>query len=265
MAVAPALQVDDGSDDPDAACAASVRKRQSNHRPRHEEVVDGEAPHSQRLQFFSGLEPGEVKQVVEPARILRKGRGEFVYTQGDPADSVYVLNKGRVKLSVLAESGKEFAIDLIQQGELFGEFALIDEASRSNMVQAIDDVRMWVFDKLDFVRLLESQPKLALNYIRMAGDRRRRMEKKLSDITSKDVSSRICELLYELSGDAPDAKREERGSLIPLMQHDVASLIGAARQTTTSILNDLERRHIIELGHGWIRLKRPQELRRGCK
>jgi CRP/FNR family transcriptional regulator len=179
---------------------------------------------------------------------------------GDRADSVYVLKKGRIKLSVLAESGREIAIDLFQQGEMFGEFALIDESQRSNMAQALDDVSAWVFNKGDFMQLLERLPKLALNYIRMAGYRRRRMEKKLSDITSKDVSARICELLYELSTGAPDATCAAHESLIPLMQHDVASLIGASRQTTTSILNDLQRRSIIELGRGWIRVKRTKEL-----
>lgn len=201
-----------------------------------------------------------MNRVVGAARSLRKERGEFIYMPGDRADSVYVLKKGRIKLSVLAESGKEIAIDLIQQGEMFGEFALIDESLRSNMVQALDDVLMWVFSKRDFVRLLESQPKLALNYIRMVGDRRRRMEKKLSDITSKTVSARICELLRELSVSAPDALDAAGESLIPLMQHDVASLIGASRQTTTSILNDLQRRNIIELGRGWMRVKCLKEL-----
>ena len=48
--------------------------------------------------------------------------------------------------------------------------------------------------------------------------------------------------------------------LVPLTHHDVASLIGAARQTTTTVLNDLERRHIIELGRGWIRVKCLKQL-----
>ncbi len=76
---------------------------------------------------------------------------------GDRADSVYVLKKGRIKLSVLSESGKEIAIDIIQPGEMFGEFALIDESVRSNMTQALDDVAILVFNKRDFVNLLKSQ------------------------------------------------------------------------------------------------------------
>ena len=117
---------------------------------------------------------------------------------GERADFVYVLRQGRVKLSVLAESGKETAIDIIEPGEIFGEFALVDESLRSNMTQALDDVMIWVFDKRDFAHLLV-ETKLAMNYIRLVGDRRRRMEKKLSDITSKDVTARVCELLHELS------------------------------------------------------------------
>jgi CRP/FNR family transcriptional regulator len=208
---------------------------------------------NQRVQVFSGLGPDEMSRISAHARSLRKVRGEFIYMPGDRADFVYFLKQGRVKLSVISESGKEIAIDIIQSGEIFGEFALVDEALRSNMAQALDNVLMRVFSKHDFTKLLTAQPNLALSYIKLVGDRRRRMEKKLSDITSKAVSARICELLHELSTSAADY-------LVPLTHQDVASLIGAARQTTTTVLNDLERRGIIELGRCWIRVKTLKEL-----
>ena len=207
-----------------------------------------------RVQIFSGLTPDEMARVTSFTRSLRKARGEFIYIPGDRADFVYILRQGRVKLSVLSESGKEIAIDIIQPDEIFGEFALVDDSPRSNMAQALDDLLVWVFSKRDFTHLLTSQPKLALSYIRMVGDRRRRMEKKLSDITSKAVSARVCELLHELSTSAAEAEHAT-DYLVPLTHHDVASLIGAARQTTTTVLNDLERRGIIDLGRGWVRVK----------
>jgi len=219
-----------------------------------------ETPRHDRVQIFSGLDPEEMSHIAVRARGLRKARGEFIYMPGDRAECVYILRQGRVKLSVLSEMGKEIAIDIIQPGEIFGEFALVDESPRSNMVQALDDLRVWVFSKREFTHLLASQPKLALSYIRLVGDRRRRMEKKLSDITSKAVSARVCELLHELSTSATEVETAASEHLVPLTHHDVGSLIGAARQTTTTVLNDLERRGIIELGRGWIRVKRLKEL-----
>jgi CRP/FNR family transcriptional regulator, cyclic AMP receptor protein len=215
---------------------------------------------TQRVQIFSGLNREEMSHIALRARSVRKARGEFIYMPGDKAELVYFLRQGRVKLSVLSETGKEVAIDIIQPGEIFGEFALVDEAPRSNMTQALDEMLMWAFPKRDFTQLLASQPKLALNYIRLVGDRRRRMEKKLSDITSKAVSARVCELLHELSTGSVEVETPVADYLVPLTHHDVASLIGAARQTTTTVLNDLERRGIIELGRGWVRIKRLKEL-----
>lgn len=233
-----------------------LQKRKESHSTAHfrHDLKDTQCHHLQRVQLFSELEPSQMKQIAAVARSLHKRRGEFVYLPGDRAESVYVLQKGRIKLSVLSESGKEIAIDIIQPGEIFGEFALIDESLRSNMTQALDDVTILVFNKHDFAHLLKSQSKLALNYIRMVGDRRRRMEKKLSDITSKEVPTRICELLHELSANgSPDGELHQ--PIIPLTHQDVASLIGASRQTTTSILNDLMRSGFIELGRGWVRIK----------
>jgi CRP/FNR family transcriptional regulator len=229
--------------------------------PNHENGFVSQSRKGQRVQLLSGLSAVEMKTINAAARSLRKERGDFVYMPGDRANSVYYLKKGRIKLSVLSNSGKEIAIDIIQAGEMFGEFALIDESERSNMTQALDDVTILVFKKHDFVSLLKSQSNLALNYIRMVGDRRRRMEKKLSDITSKEVPARVCELLHELSAYALPAGGGHQ-SLIPLMHQDVASLIGASRQTTTSVLNDLMRLGFIELGRGWIRIKSLTDLQR---
>ena len=211
--------------------------------------------HGQRFQLFAELGKDEMSRIAAHARSLRKARGEFIYMPGDCADSVYILRQGRVKLSVLSGSGKEVAIDIIQAGEIFGEFALVDDSVRSNMTQALDDLSIWVFNKRDFTHLLLTRPKLALSYIRLVGDRRRRMEKKLSDITSKAVSGSVCELLHDLALGSSEFETASRDYLVPLMHHDIASLIGASRQTTTSVLNDLERRGIIELGRGWIRIK----------
>lgn len=223
-------------------------------------TVSGSPAYSQRVQIFSGLGSEEMSHIALRARGQRKARGEFIYMPGDPAGFVYILRQGRVKLSVLSESGKEVAIDIIQPGEIFGEFALVDESPRSNMAQALDDMLMWVFSKDQFTRLLSANPQLALSYIRVVGDRRRRMEKKLSDITSKAVSARVCELLHELSTSAGEIETAVSDYLVPLTHHDVASLIGAARQTTTTVLNDLERRGIIELGRGWVRVKCLKQL-----
>ena len=224
--------------------------------PRRPETAGG---NSHRVQLFDGIAPGDMTEITAAARALRKERGEFIYTPGDPAETVFFLKKGRVKLSVLSESGKEFAIDILHPGDIFGEFALTDETTRSNMAQALDDTLMWVFGKRDFIRFLETRPKLAMNYIRLVGRRRRRMEKKLSDITAKDVAARVCELLHEISTSSAEADAA-REMLVPLTHQDVASLIGAARQTTTTVLNDLERRGIIELGRGWIRVTHLKEL-----
>jgi CRP/FNR family cyclic AMP-dependent transcriptional regulator len=243
------------------SCEGGARARDGG---RHEAPAarrDGHDGDGCRVRLFEGLGPAEMAEIMAAARALRKERGEFVYMPGDRAECVYVLRKGRVKLSVLSESGKEFAIDIIRAGEIFGEFALVDEATRSNMTQALDDALMWVFHKRDFVRFLEARPKLAMNYIRMVGDRRRKMEKKLSDITTKDVPSRVCELLHELSTTGgTDAHGHAHEPLVPLTHQDVASLIGASRQTTTTVLNDLERRGIIELGRGSIRVLRLKDL-----
>src|SRR3954468_15644192 len=117
----------------------------------------GDEPAGGRVNFFAGCGPLEMDEITAAARVLRQERAEFVYMAGDRADTVYVLRKGRIKLSVLSASAKEFAIDIIQPGEIFGEFALVDESERSNMAQALDDAVIWSFGKREFMQLLVKQ------------------------------------------------------------------------------------------------------------
>lgn len=81
-----------------------------------------------------------------------------------------------------------------------------------------------------------------------------------SFITSKDVSARVCELLHEAATGDSEIDAGAREYVVPLTHYDVASLIGASRQTTTSVLNELERSGIIELGRGSIRVKCLKDL-----
>ncbi len=74
------------------------------------------------------------------------------------------------------------------------------------------------------------------------------------------MAARVCELLHEISTSSAAPNQASPELLVPLTHQDVASLIGASRQTTTTVLNDLERRGIIELGRGWVRVTRLKEL-----
>ena len=148
MSVVPFSRVDGRYKAIQAALRGNTPESQFTSEPNHENGLVRHH-HRQRVQLLSGLSEVEMKTIIAAARSLRKERGEFVYLPGDRANSVYFLKKGRIKLSVLSDSGKEIAIDIIQAGEMFGEFALIDESERSNMTQALDDVTILVFNKHD--------------------------------------------------------------------------------------------------------------------
>ena len=86
----------------------------------HREREGGELNHqtnAHRVQLFFGLSQDEIGHITTYARSLCKDRGEFIYMPGEHADFIYFLRQGRVKLSVLSESGKEIAIDIIEPGE----------------------------------------------------------------------------------------------------------------------------------------------------
>ena len=151
MSVVPVSRVDGQYKDIQAALLGSTN--QSTPDPRHENSFASHSHYPQRVQLFSGLSEVEMKTINAAARSLRKERGEFVYMPGD---------QGRLRL--LPEERKNQTVSAVgirvkrslstsfKPGEIFGEFALIDESVRSNMTQALDDVTILVFNKRDFVQ-----------------------------------------------------------------------------------------------------------------
>jgi CRP/FNR family transcriptional regulator len=201
------------------------------------------------------LEEAQLKDLTVSSRLVRKPRGAFVFLQGDPAASIYLVKEGRVKVSLLLESGKELTVDIAGPGEIIGEMGLIDDAPKTRMAQALDDVELFAIDKAEFERLLLSHPPLLLYLARFIAWRQRRIERRLMDVAYRDIIERISELLAEFASDHHPAASGPAEILIPLTHGDIASMIGASRPKTTTALNKLERMGLIELGRRSIRIK----------
>jgi CRP/FNR family transcriptional regulator, cyclic AMP receptor protein len=214
-----------------------------------------------RVDLFSGLRADELSLVAAMSYPVRKARGTIIYMQEDPADSFFVVDQGRVKISLLSLYAKEIILEIIEPGGIFGELAIVDDSPHVTMAEALDDVLLYVISRQNFKSIIASHPEIVLRLAKAIGSRFRKIERKVSDLVNKDVSARITDLLIDLAtthsngGDAPGE------ILLRLKQQDVAGLIGACRQSATEALNNLEKMGWIELGRGFIRIRSLDSLR----
>lgn len=200
-----------------------------------------------KFNIFEEFDPEEMEALANITHMGRASAGQPLFLPDDPSDKVFLLKEGRVKISKVSEEGKELTLAILEQGEIFGELALIDEGPRETIAEALVDTFICVIGRQDFEKLLEKKPNVALKVTKLIGLRRRAIEAKVEDLVFRDVSSRLAKLLLELADTYGTKVSNGTRIDVKLTHQEIANLIGSTRETTTATLNELRRRGFIEM------------------
>lgn len=190
-----------------------------------------------RIPLFARLTEQDLKTIGRHAIGRRYGAGTVVVQEGGPSDTLYVLTNGRVKVYVSDEDGAEVILAFLGAGEVFGEMALIDEASRSASVMTVEPTELLFIPKSGFHDSLAGNPAFAVNLIRMLAGRIRLLNENVKSLALLDVYGRIARVLLNLA--KPQGERliiDQR-----LTHQELASMVGSSREMVSRIMKDLER------------------------
>jgi CRP/FNR family cyclic AMP-dependent transcriptional regulator len=170
-----------------------------------------------------------------------------IYSEGSPADSLFFLETGLVKIYKRGDDNKEIILQIIAPGELFGEQALGGEQYRASAAEILQEGVIHAIPSDLFVRVCDGRLELWRDISKLLSVRKRQLEKKIELLCLHDVEYRILYYMAELAKTF-GARSNGPEYSIPLSQGELASLIGATRETTSTTLNALARRGIIRLG-----------------
>ncbi len=199
-----------------------------------------------QFDLLAQLNEGQLEELSTWIKDFRYHEDELIYLPGESSELVYFLKKGKVKLSYLDQSGKEFTVDIIDKGELFGEMSLVSEEGRSLKAEAIEDVVLCTVSKRDFLHFIRENPQLSLSVAKQIGQHKREIQTSLTDLIFKDVPTRLAGVLCKM---ADDYGRNVNGDLeigLRFTHEELAKLIGSTRETTTARLNEFEADGLIE-------------------
>jgi CRP-like cAMP-binding protein len=170
-----------------------------------------------------------------------------VYSEGSPADMIFFIEAGLVKIYKRGADNKEIILQIVGAGELFGEQALGSEPGRNIAAEVLQEGIIYVIPRDIFLRACEKRPELWREISGVLTTRKRQLEKKIELLCLHDVEYRILYYMAELARTFGSKANGSEYS-IPLSQGELASLIGATRETTSTTLNTLARRGLIRLG-----------------
>ncbi len=192
-------------------------------------------------------------------RIPQCRRFTVLYSAGNPADSVFFLDSGLVKIIKRGDENKEVLLTLIRAGEVFGEDALLLGGQRHSTAEVLQEATVSIIPKELFSRFCAQKPEIWPLLAELLARREVDLEHKIELLLMKDVEQRILLYLAELAEAVGVA--QEGGHAVQFSQGEIASLVGATRETTSSTLNALARRGLVTLGRRRMLVADPDLLR----
>lgn len=178
---------------------------------------------------------------------LHARRFKSIYTVGEAAASVYLLESGLVKVFRRDDDRREIVLNIIGSGELFGEQCLLLEGPHRASAEVLRDAAIYSIPAEIFLKFCEGHPEMWILLAQMLARRQASLQNKIEALVLKDVEQRLISCLLDL---AEICGRDHSSAeySIPLSQEDVAKIIGATRETTSNKLNGLARKNLIHLG-----------------
>ena len=201
-----------------------------------------------RTPLFATLDQDSSASLRSSMSEIELARGEVLFHEGDPGDSLYVVLRGKIKLGRTSGDGRENLVAVLGPGEMFGELSLFDPGPRSAGATALVDSTLLGLSSDELTPWLASRPDVARALLRAIARRLRRTNDSMSDLVFSDVPGRVAKALLDLS--ARFGTQAEDGIHVAhdMTQEELAQLVGASRETVNKALADFA-------GRGWLRLE----------
>jgi CRP/FNR family transcriptional regulator/CRP/FNR family cyclic AMP-dependent transcriptional regulator len=214
------------------------------------------------VPLFAGLQPEQIASLESMTQRRWFKRGEVIFHKGDPGDTLFVIVQGQVRIVLPAESGEEALLAVLDEGEFFGELALIDEEPRSATCIAAEATETLMLHRDAFARALGAHPGLAIHVLKILSRRLRDADEFVEDAIFLDVPGRLAKKLLQLA--ETYGRPGPRGTIIGLRltQQELATMVGATRESVNKHLRAYRTRGILDIEHQHIIILKPTDLAR---
>ncbi len=201
-----------------------------------------------KVSMFSHLDQVGLAAIERLMDVRGFSDDAVIAGQEDPGDALFVLVRGKVKVVLYGDSGREIILSVFKSpGDFFGEMSLLDNQPRSATILAMEPSTLLVLKRRDFQAHLEAHPRTALAVLTELSRRLRHADEVIGNLALLDVYGRVARTLREMAG--ADGEETEEGVVIRQRptQQEIAATIGTSRETVSRVLSGMARRGYIEM------------------
>jgi len=192
------------------------------------------------IPYFSGLGSKELEAIRQVVFQKTAERGEVILLEGEPAQALFFVASGAVKVFKTSPEGKEQILNIVRPGESFNDVPLFDDGPNLVSAQAMVPVVLYGVKKVELKTVLERHPQVAQNIIRVLAQQVRRLVELVEDLSFRHVLSRVAKILLEHASDGTGLRPR-------LTQQEMAAMAGTAREVVGRSLKALEEEGLIRL------------------
>ncbi|MEX1158809.1 MAG: Crp/Fnr family transcriptional regulator [Thermomicrobiales bacterium] len=214
-----------------------------------------------QIPLFAELAPGMLAMLEAESRVRRYPEGQVLFSEGDPGETLLILEEGRVKVSRFMAAGQEIVLAVQEAPASFGELALVDGFPRSATVIAQTPVVVRMLPRAALMGMIHNEPTVAMALMQGLVGMIRDTNDRLSDLQSLDVPGRVAKWLLNWS--ERSGQRRETGIAIPfeISQSDLAAELGTTRVSINKALRMFEGLDVIAAEKDEIVILQPDRLK----
>lgn len=217
--------------------------------------------HLENINILHDFSAKELEEIDNKSRLKAFKKKVNIYFPDDPANVVYLLKSGRVKIGTYGDNGKEIIKNIIYPGEIFGELSIVGKKNRTDFAIALDkDVKLCTIPRDEMIDILEKIPRLQLRITKVIGDRVIEMDRKFNSLIFSSSEDRVIDFLKDMAAKIGTKVGDETLVKHNLSHEEIGKLSCTSRQTVTTILNELKKKDLIHLERKKVLIRNVEKL-----
>ncbi len=192
------------------------------------------------VSLFESLDQQELEALSDVTFTRTFSKDNVIILAEEEGDTLFILKKGQVKVSIVSEEGREVILSLLGPGSVFGELSLLDGKPRSANVVATEETDLLMLRRSDFLQLIYKTPQIATALLAELATRMRKTDRQIEGLALLDVTSRISDTLLQLATEQ-GAETADGVTIESRPTHqELANMSGTTRETVSRVLKRLE-------------------------
>ena len=194
----------------------------------------------QSVSLFWDLTKEELGYISEKMVSKHYDSGQIILLEASEGEQCFFVIHGSVKVTRLSKDGREVILAILSEGEFFGEMSLLDGDARSANVIALEDTKVFTLNRQDFLNVIKENPLIAIELIKVLGQRLRKSDRQITSLSLSDAEKRIALCILRIADEQGTIQRGLVSIIKMPIQQDIANMSGTSRETVSRTLKLFE-------------------------